>query len=276
MKQVLSRLGNLGQRIITGLVGATIIVSFICYNQFSYFILFGAIAFLTLNEFYALLKKAGIHTNKTLGHITGTGIFAIAFLVETKMILPDYYYLIIALAFTLFIMELYRRKDDSFSSIAYTLLGVVYIALPYSLLTVSAFFSGGYTYEIVLGILFLVWANDIGAYIAGRTLGKTKLFPSVSPKKTWEGSIGGGIFSLATALGLSYYFYELSAMQWIIIAIIVIITGSYGDLVESLFKRILAVKDSGETIPGHGGFLDRFDGLIFCLPFVTVFLKIFV
>jgi len=276
MKQVLSSIGNLGQRIIAGLIGAAIIVSSIWYSQYSYFALFGAIAFLTLNEFYGLLGKNGIHTNKIIGHLTSSGLFVITFFVQIGIITTQYFYILPALFFALFIAELYRRKEDSFQSIAYTLLGIIYIALPFSLFTVSAFFSGSYTFGIVFGILFLVWANDIGAYAAGRAFGKTKLFPSVSPKKTWEGSVGGVILSLITAWGLSNFFHELSAWQWIIIAIIVIITGSYGDLVESLLKRILAVKDSGEAIPGHGGFLDRFDALIFCLPFVTVFLKIFV
>ena len=276
MKQVLSSIGNLGQRIIAGLIGAAVVVFCIYYNELSFFVLFGAIAFLTLNEFYGLLGKAGIHTNKIIGYLTGIGLYVITFLVESRIIFSEYYYLIAALSFTLFIMELYRRKENSFISISYTLLGIIYIALPFSLLTVCAFFSGSYKYGMVIGILFLVWANDIGAYIAGRTLGKTKLFPSVSPKKTWEGSIGGAILCLVTALGLSYYIYELSSIQWAILGVIIIVTGSYGDLVESLLKRILAVKDSGETIPGHGGFLDRFDALIVCLPFVTVFLKIFV
>jgi len=276
MKQVLSSVGNLGQRIIAGLIGAAIVVFCICYSEVSYFVLFGAIAFITLNEFYGLLGKARIHTSKVIGYIIGISLYIITFLVESRIIFPEYYYLVFSLAFILFINELYRRKEDSFIAVAYTLLGVIYVALPFSLLTICAFFTGEYRFGIVLGIIFLVWANDIGAYIAGRTLGKNKLFPSVSPKKTWEGSVGGAVLSLAISFGLSQYIHELTTMQWMIMSGIIIVTGSYGDLVESLLKRILAIKDSGEAIPGHGGFLDRFDALVFCLPFITVFLKIFV
>ena len=118
------------------------------------------------------------------------------------------------------------------------------------------------------------WANDTGGYIAGRTLGKTKLFEKVSPKKTWEGTIGGAVLALGTIYVCSLDFDSLNTWQWFGLALNVVIFGSFGDLVESLFKRTFAIKDSGSSIPGHGGFLDRFDGLILALPFVTAYIML--
>ncbi len=144
------------------------------------------------------------------------------------------------------------------------------------MLNVAAFSVNGiFQYEIILGTLFILWASDSGAYFAGTRFGKTKLFERISPKKSWEGSVGGAITSFGVALVLASKFTILDVTQWMIITTIIIIAGTYGDLVESLFKRSIEIKDSGQSIPGHGGFLDRFDGLLLASPFITAFLKIF-
>jgi len=126
----------------------------------------------------------------------------------------------------------------------------------------------------VLGMLFILWASDTGAYFSGILFGKKKLFERISPKKTWEGSIGGAFLALVFAYGFSIYFKDLSLVQWLVAAALIVIAGIYGDLVESLFKRSIAIKDSGTSIPGHGGFLDRFDGLLLASPFVAVFISL--
>ena len=118
----------------------------------------------------------------------------------------------------------------------------------------------------------MVWATDIGAYFAGRKFGKNKLYPLVSPKKTWEGSIGGVVITILIAILMSFFFKECTMTQWIVLAIIVVIFGSIGDLVESMLKRSYSIKDSGTLLPGHGGFLDRFDAFIFLIPFATAYL----
>ncbi|MFN3403451.1 MAG: phosphatidate cytidylyltransferase [Cytophagaceae bacterium] len=271
----LRRMGNLKQRIIAGLIGAFIILFSICYSEWTYFALFFLITYFTLNEFYNLLRLADIKPNKAFGILAGVSIFSVVFLIEKKVIDYHFYYLLLPFLFLLFLFELFQTNEKPFVNIAFTFLGVIYISIPFALLNVSAFFQDEYNFKIILGILFLLWANDIGGYIAGMALGKTKLFFRISPKKTWEGSIGGGLFCLFTALGLSVFIEDLNTIHWIIVSVIVIVLGSYGDLVESYLKRSLSIKDSSQAIPGHGGFLDRFDGLLLASPFIAAFIKLF-
>ncbi|MCL4155446.1 UNVERIFIED_CONTAM: hypothetical protein GTU68_014602 [Idotea baltica] len=134
---------------------------------------------------------------------------------------------------------------------------------------------GSYQFELVVGILLLTWASDTGGYFAGTMFGKTKLFLRISPKKSWEGFVGGTILTLLIAVAMSYYADILPLWKWLMIGVLTVTAGTYGDLVESLFKRSINIKDSGETLPGHGGFLDRFDALLLSLPFIAAFLKLF-
>ncbi|WP_028979795.1 phosphatidate cytidylyltransferase [Sporocytophaga myxococcoides] len=268
-------MGNLTQRIIAGLAGAFIMVSAICFNEWSYFALVFTICLLSLIEFYNLIEVAEIKPNKIFGVVSGMMIFTLFFLIEKQVLTFDCYFLLFPFLFLLFLMELFRKNDKPFFNIAFTFLGNIYIALPFGLLNVCAFYLQEYNFHIILGILLILWANDIGGYVAGMALGKTKLFFRISPKKTWEGSIGGGLFALAIGFTLSLFWKELDTLHWLIMAAIIVVVGSYGDLVESLLKRSLAIKDSAQTIPGHGGFLDRFDGLLLSSPFIAAFLKIF-
>ena len=128
--------------------------------------------------------------------------------------------------------------------------------------------------NIVAGILFLTWANDSFAYIVGSKIGKTPFFLRISPKKTWEGTIGGAVFCMLTAGIIAQFFTQLSLLDWLVVGAIVAVFGTIGDLVESLLKRSVGVKDSGSFMPGHGGFLDRFDAFIFCIPFVYFYLSV--
>jgi phosphatidate cytidylyltransferase len=132
--------------------------------------------------------------------------------------------------------------------------------------------SGPFHYGVVLGFLVILWLNDTGAYFVGSLIGKHKLFERISPGKTWEGSAGGAVFALLTAWGLSFIFKQLDALQWIFLAILIVISGTLGDLVESMLKRSLGIKDSGTILPGHGGLLDRFDAVFLSAPFVFVYL----
>ena len=178
---------------------------------------------------------------------------------------------------SLFLIELYRKKKNPFTNIAYTILGVVYASVPFAIFLDLAYTSvdSGYSYQIIIGTLLMLWASDSGAYFAGKTVGKTKLFERISPKKTWEGSAGGLLLSLGFAVGIAQFWHDLVLWQWAIMSFIIVVIGGMGDLVESLLKRSLDVKDSSSAIPGHGGFLDRFDGLILSLPFLACFLILF-
>ena len=172
-------------------------------------------------------------------------------------------------------IKLYKKTERKpFTNIAFTFLGIFYVSVPFALLNITAFNDGAYNYQIVFGLLFILWASDTGAYFAGTFFGKRKLFERISPKKSWEGFFGGAALALIFAYGLSRFFDTFSLVQWIIIGLIVIIGGTFGDLVESLLKRSFEIKDSGNSLPGHGGFLDRFDGLLISMPFIVAFVEI--
>lgn len=183
----------------------------------------------------------------------------------------------------LMVAELYLKQEDPVNDWAYTMMSQLYIALPFSMINVLAFRSAGsdiaYTYLIPLSVFFFLWVNDAGAYICGSLLGKHKLFPRISPGKSWEGSIGGGILVMIVAViiwHLSEQYdvndLQLSALQWAGLGLVVVIFGTWGDLVESLFKRTLGIKDSGNILPGHGGMLDRFDSTLMAFPAAVVYL----
>jgi phosphatidate cytidylyltransferase len=276
MKNKISSYSNLTQRIIAAVIAVPFLIFSIYYSEWSFFGLFLLISVLTQLEFYKLLK---VNENAPLlyyGTFCGATLFTLSFLIETKQIPELSYYIISPLLTIIFFIKLYKKADSKpFMNIAYTFLGIIYVALPFALIVVLAYFGGKYSWQMVLGCLFLLWASDTGAYFAGTNFGKTKLFERVSPKKSWEGSIGGFVAAMVVASVLSYYFTDIAAWQWYIIGGIIVIAGTFGDLVESLFKRSIQIKDSGSIIPGHGGFLDRFDGLLLSVPFIIAFLKLF-
>lgn len=276
MTSILNKYNNLTQRIIAALFGAIIIIGAIYYSEWSYFLIFLLIAVVTQLEFYKLVGLDGMLPLKTFGTFCGLSIFTISFFVESGRIDDKYYFAIFPVAALIYLIYLYKKSENKpFRGIAFTFLGIIYVAVPFSLLNAIAFFSGEYLFEVILGSLLILWANDTGAYFAGVRYGRRKLFERVSPKKSWEGSVGGLVLALLMAYGIHHTTDVLMLWQWIVIGMIVVIGGTYGDLVESLFKRSIEIKDSGRLIPGHGGFLDRFDGLLLSAPFITTFLKIF-
>ena len=272
-----NNLSNLAQRAIAAVVGVSIILGGVLYNEWTFWVLFLAISILTQREFYKLLKLDENHPLSVYGTFCGIVLNLLTFFIEKEILPFKFYYLIVPLLTTTFFIKLYRKKDTKpFANLGYTFLGIIYVAVPFALINEMVLTDAkGYAPQLILGCLFILWANDTGAYFAGRFLGKRKLFERVSPKKTWEGFFGGAITSLIIAFVQTKYFNSLLMWQWYGIAIIIIITGTLGDLVESLFKRSIAIKDSGNTIPGHGGFMDRFDGLLLSMPFIVTFLKIF-
>lgn len=276
MTSVLNNFNNLTQRIIAALLGVFIIVAAILWNEWAYFAVFFFLCMATQLEFYKLTGLDGMIPLKWYGTVSGLLIYTISFLEEMKLISYKYYFLIFPILFGVFLIKLYKKTERKpFTNIGITFLGVIYVAIPFSLLNVSAFSNDGYSFQIVIGLMLLLWSSDTGAYFAGTKFGKRKLFERVSPKKSWEGSVGGFILAVIMAYFLSLYFHDLAPWQWMIAAFIMVVCGTYGDLVESLFKRSMAIKDSGTAIPGHGGFLDRFDGMLISVPFITAFLKLF-
>jgi phosphatidate cytidylyltransferase len=274
--EAIRKYNNLTQRIITGIVGSAVIITCVCLSPWTYFAIFFLICFLSLLEFYNLVGFDGMVPQKALGILCGMIIFALSFLIEMKVLQYHYYFLIYPLISVVYIVKLYKKFERKpFTNIAFTFLGIFYVAVPFALLNIAAFDQGRYNFEIIFGSLFILWATDTGAYFAGTFFGKRKLFERISPKKTWEGFIGGAILALIFAYGLSQFFESLTVLQWIITGIIIVIGGTFGDLVESLLKRSIEIKDSGTSLPGHGGFLDRFDGLLISAPFIVAYLEVF-
>jgi phosphatidate cytidylyltransferase len=175
-----------------------------------------------------------------------------------------------------YVIKLYKKFERKpFTNIAFTFLGIFYVAVPFALLNIATYENGFYNFEIIFGCLFILWATDTGAYFAGTFFGKSKLFERISPKKSWEGAVGGAMLAFVFAFGIANYFRSLEFWQWMVVAAIIVVGGIFGDLVESLLKRSIEIKDSGDSLPGHGGFLDRFDGLLISAPFIVAFLEIF-
>lgn len=275
MSDKTSSLSNLQLRIIVGVLGATLFIGSIIWSEWTYFLLFLGLTLLGLLEFYKLVGEQGIRPNKTIGIIFGGAVYVFIFLVERELMPAELLYLLLPLLGLTFVLELYRKKPQPFTNISFTFLGILYVALPFGLLHEVGYLRGVYSWQPILGLMLLIWAADTGAYIAGKNFGRNKLMERVSPGKTWEGWIGGTLLAIAVGYTLSFFFLDLDLYQWVGIAILVAIFGVLGDLVESLLKRSLGVKDSGTLLPGHGGILDRFDSLIMAIPFIVAFLKIF-
>jgi phosphatidate cytidylyltransferase len=278
-------LNNFVTRLLTGILTSAIVIASVWYSDWGFFIIFLIAQFFCQLEFYTLIRKAkAAKPLEWAGIAVGSFAYIFTFLrfhkfkelgLDTSGVFDaKYFALLFPFLGLIFLIELYRKRENPFANIAYTILGIVYASLPFTLFLHIAYSTTGegYSWQIILGVLLMLWASDSGAYFAGRTLGKTKLFERISPKKTWEGSIGGLVLSLVFAYGISLYWYDLAFWQWAGMSVIIVVIGGYGDLVESLLKRSLDIKDSSNFLPGHGGFLDRFDGLLLALPFLACFL----
>lgn len=289
----LSKYSNLTQRIITGLLGSAAIIYGLIVSEWAYLGIFLIICFFSLREFYKLSAFDGLLPLKTVGIVIGMAVFCLSFFIERQNLEPKYYFVIFPLMALVYMIKLYKKGEHKpFTNIAFTFLGIFYIAVPIALLNHAVFgqrvnlhfaevnIHTTYNFEVILGVLLILWATDTGAYFAGTFLGKHKLFERISPKKTWEGFIGGAVLAgvIAFVFNLilkNYGLHYLSTIDWIAITVIIVVGGTFGDLVESLLKRSIEIKDSGSSLPGHGGFLDRFDGLFISAPFVVAYLEIF-
>jgi phosphatidate cytidylyltransferase len=226
-----------------------------------------------LYEFYTLVGTAGIKTHKVLGIIIGFLLFGFVAAFPFLPFNTKYVLLGVPIAVLVFLFELYRTAKNPFTNIAYTFLGLIFVVLPFCFFYRLSYVKDGvFNFHLPLAFMLMLWASDTGAYLFGRKLGKTKLFERHSPKKTWEGFAGGIFMSLLVAGIIHFFFSEISLLIWAGMAVIIVSFGTLGDLVESMLKRSLDVKDSGSLLPGHGGLLDRFDGLLVAAPIVYVYL----
>ena len=252
----------------------------ILYSPLSFGILFTIISALSVHEFAQLVSKSGeVSINKTITALGGAYLFLALMSFCTQQSVGVRVFLpYLGLLLYMMITELYLKKKNPTGNWAYSMLSQLYVALPFALLNVLAFQNspetGSVTYNPILplSIFVFIWLSDTGAYCVGSLIGKHRLFERISPKKSWEGSIGGGIFSIASSLGFAHFFPFMPGWQWVGLAIVVVIFGTWGDLTESLMKRQLGIKDSGNILPGHGGMLDRFDSALMAIPAAVVYL----
>ena len=271
---------NFIQRAVTGVLFVIVLVGCIIYSPLSFGILFTIISVLSVHEFAQLVSKSSeVSINKTITALGGAYLFLALMSFCTQQSVGARVFLpYLGLLLYMMITELYLKKKNPTGNWAYSMLSQLYVALPFALLNVLAFQNspetGSVTYNPILplSIFVFIWLSDTGAYCVGSLIGKHRLFERISPKKSWEGSIGGGIFSIASSLGFAHFFPLMPGWQWVGLAIVVVIFGTWGDLTESLMKRQLGIKDSGNILPGHGGMLDRFDSALMAIPAAVVYL----
>lgn len=271
---------NFIQRAVTGVLFVIVLVGCILYSPLSFGILFTIISALSVHEFAQLVSKSSeVSINKTITALGGAYLFLALMSFCTQQSVGARVFLpYLGLLLYMMITELYLKKKNPTGNWAYSMLSQLYVALPFALLNVLAFQNspetGSVTYNPILplSIFVFIWLSDTGAYCVGSLIGKHRLFERISPKKSWEGSIGGGIFSIASSLGFAHFFPFMPGWQWVGLAIVVVIFGTWGDLTESLMKRQLGIKDSGNILPGHGGMLDRFDSALMAIPAAVVYL----
>ena len=271
---------NFIQRAVTGVLFVIVLEGCILYSPLSFGILFTIISVLSVHEFAQLVSKSSeVSINKTITALGGAYLFLALMSFCTQQSVGARLFLpYLGLLLYMMITELYLKKKNPTGNWAYSMLSQLYVALPFALLNVLAFQNssetGSVTYNPILplSIFVFIWLSDTGAYCVGSLIGKHRLFERISPKKSWEGSIGGGIFSIASSLGFAHFFPFMPGWQWVGLAIVVVIFGTWGDLTESLMKRQLGIKDSGNILPGHGGMLDRFDSALMAIPAAVVYL----
>lgn len=279
-----SKMANLVARTVTGVIFVAAVVT--CFlRPLAMEILFALVTGLTIWEYTGLVNvKENVQVNRFISTVAGVYFFLAvggfcSGLVPTGAVFIPYLLTVVYL----FISELYAGGGNAIEDWAHTMLGQMYIALPFSTVNVLAFNAGVggqtvYNYIVPLCVFIFLWTNDTGAYCSGSLFGRHKLFPRISPGKSWEGSIGGAVLVIAVAVAVYCYVpqigaeLQLSLIQWVGLGIVIVVFGTWGDLVESLFKRTLGIKDSGNILPGHGGMLDRFDSSLMAMPAAVVYL----
>lgn len=268
------------KRTISGIIFVVTITGALVIGHVAFFIVFLGLMVATQYEFYKMTFKTHLRPQILLGLFIGIALFSWSFLYSLGKVEQITIFGFIPLLGGIFVVELYRNQHKPIQNIAVTMLGIIYIAVPLSLVNFIVINGSStriaYSPNILLGLLFLIWSNDTGAYLLGVSMGKHKLFPRISPKKTWEGFVGGLLLTMIVSWVDAIIFPEVNLKHWFVIGFTTAIIGTFGDLVESMFKRSIGVKDSGKFLPSHGGFLDRFDAFLLVIPFIYAYLEVMI
>jgi phosphatidate cytidylyltransferase len=275
-------LNNLIKRALTGIVFVAVIIGAICWHPFSFLALFSIITGMILWEFHGLVK---LYENEPVKRLIrclgGVYLFAATFFYTQGLTGKAIFFPYILFLLYCLIIELYNKKSNPINNWSSTFFAQVYCAGSFSLL--NFIFTETRDIEIlpqapifVLAVFIFIWLNDTGAYLIGTLFGKHRLFERISPKKSWEGFWGGFIVALLTSQLFYYLVPEISRFVWLGLAATVVVFGTWGDLAESLLKRTLNLKDSGNCFPGHGGMLDRFDSIITAIPVAYIYIEMII
>ena len=273
---------NLIIRLLTGTVYVGTIIFCVIYNSYTFLALFMIITILCLREFYRMVnipKETKI--NPYVHGIGGATLFLVFFLYESGITGRFIFSLYLLYIVGTLIYELYANHKNPITHLAYIIFGQCYIALPIAVLNLLAFPDATahppeYRWDWIIVLLLFIWANDSGAYVIGVPFGKHRLWERISPKKSWEGFFGGLAFTVVSACIFASFYPQISWYHWVTLSVGVAVLSTYGDLVESLIKRTLEVKDSGYSLPGHGGFLDRFDSLLLAVYVMLLYVQLFI
>jgi phosphatidate cytidylyltransferase len=260
-------------RAITGIFFVLTMLASVLTGDYVFTFFLMALSLTCLYEFYRLVSSEIIKPQRASGIVLGFTIYSsVSFYFLKGEEWRNTFLIVVPLAVLVFLVELYRKSQAPFHNIAYTFLGIIFAVIPFNFFHAIGFLEGEYNFHFPMAFLLMLWAFDTGAYLFGIKFGKTLLFERHSPKKSWEGLLGGMGISLLVSLIISRFYTELPALHWAVISVIIGVSGTYGDLTESMLKRNMNKKDSGSLLPGHGGLLDRFDGLLLSAPLVFIYL----
>lgn len=279
-------MSNLLRRTLTAVWIVIFILGGFWLHPVSFFITGLVLMAGTQYEYYSIIKGTGITPRTIPGLIAGASVYTLSALVSSGTVDSKWFLLILPLLSVIMTIELFRKEGSPFDNLAHTFFPLLYSVIPFSLFPFAAFSGSPMHFllpsgtplaspGIIVGFFLILWANDTGAYLTGVTIGRHRLMERISPKKSWEGFFGGLVIAALAAWLLSGWLGIFGPGGWIIISVIISITGTFGDLVESMLKRSTGIKDSGSIMPGHGGFLDRFDSTLISFPFVYLFISLF-
>ncbi len=263
MKEVL-------RRAITGAIYVVLLLSAVFLNSDAFDFIFMVFGLACLYEFKRLVKIKGYYI--FIAYLTLWWLFI--YLIRDHTLVMALMLVTITVDLAL-LVYLFTKKAQRFNSVQKFIIALFYIGGGCIFLTMIPYKDNQFAQFLIMGIFILIWVNDSFAYLVGKTIGRTKLYPSISPKKTLEGYLGGLIFALLAAYLMTEYEESLTTAEWMFLAVVIVIMGGLGDLLESKFKRVAGVKDSGAILPGHGGMLDRLDSLVFAAPFAYLTLMLF-